>query len=140
MHMNWSLFSFERISGFALVLTLLTGCTSRPKSNQIKFSSLSSAETGIHFANTISESDSVNLITNEYLYTGSGVGIGDFNNDGLQDVFFGSNQQTSKLYINKGAFAFEDVTDKAGLTTDSFFLRILYFLTHKHKYHRNHHC
>jgi hypothetical protein len=81
---------------------------------------LPSAQTGITFNNTLVENDSVNLIANEYTYMGSGVGMGDFNNDNFPDVFLGANQASSRLYINKGkqqanALQFEDITAKAGI-------------------------
>lgn len=99
---------------------LLLSCAG--KNNQIDprfyFTGMPSTKTGITFNNQITESDSVNVFTNEYMYNGSGVGIGDFNNDGLQDVFFCGSMNSSKLYINKGNFNFEDVTEKAGVQTN----------------------
>ncbi len=70
-----------------------------------------------YFNNAITENDSVNMFVNEYTYMGGGVGVADFNHDGLQDIFFAGNQVSSKLYVNKGNMQFNDVTDKAGLTT-----------------------
>src|SRR5664279_1397098 len=49
------------------------------------------------------------------IYNGGGIGIGDFNNDGLQDIYFGGNMVPGKLYMNKGNFEFEDITDIAGV-------------------------
>jgi hypothetical protein len=82
------------------------------------FTQMNSNETNISFNNAITENDSVNVFTNEYMYNGSGIGIGDFNNDGLPDVFFCGSMVSSKLYLNKGAVKFEDVTEKTGLQTN----------------------
>lgn len=79
------------------------------------FTRLSPEQTGVHFVNQITESDSVNILVHDYVYNGGGVGIADFNNDGLQDIFFSANQSGNKLYLNKGNMAFEDISDKAGI-------------------------
>lgn len=105
-----------------VLLLLFAGChttgTKQHPSSSIQFTSLSSAQTHIDFNNTIVENDSINPIENEYAYMGGGVGIGDFNNDGLPDVFFTASQSSCKLYINKGNMQFEDITKQAGLETN----------------------
>lgn len=91
----------------------LVGCTQTPT----RFERLTASHTGIDFANTITESDSLNVLEFEYLYNGGGVGVGDFNGDGLADVFFAGNQVSSRMYLNKGNFTFNDITDSAGVHT-----------------------
>ncbi len=73
------------------------------------------AETHIDFVNQLTYTDSLNCYTYRSFYNGGGVGVGDVNNDGLPDIFFCGNREPSRLYINKGNFVFEDVTEKAGL-------------------------
>jgi hypothetical protein len=92
----------KSLSLFIAVLLVMAGCTSKEKKKGFYFKNLPASQTGVDFENTITESDSLNLFVHEYIYMGGGVGIGDFNNDGLQDVFFSANQQSSKLYLNKG--------------------------------------
>ncbi len=82
---------------------------------QMLFKSVPSGETGINFANNLKESPNLNIITYEYFYNGGGVGLGDFNNDGLVDIYFSGNMQPGKLYLNKGNWKFEDITAKAGV-------------------------
>lgn len=106
---------YLRFLALFLAAVGLFACKNRESS---AFTELSSSRTGIDFNNEITESDSVNLIVNEYSYAGAGVGVGDFNNDDLPDVFFAANQESCKLYINKGDFSFDDITEKAGLKTD----------------------
>ncbi len=76
------------------------------------------SRSGIRFRNEITVTDSVNGLTFEYIYNGGGVAVGDFNNDGLKDLFFAGNMVSSKLYLNEGALRFRDVTADAGLVTD----------------------
>jgi len=78
----------------------------------------SPAETGITFANTLREDDSVyNVLDFDYLYNGGGVAIADVNNDGLEDIYFAGNMVSSRLYLNRGHFRLEDVTEAAGVGT-----------------------
>jgi hypothetical protein len=74
------------------------------------FTLMNEKETGIKFLNTIREDDSLNVMRYEYLYNGAGVGIADFNNDGLNDIFFSGNTGPNKLFLNQGNFVFRDVT------------------------------
>ncbi len=79
------------------------------------FSSLSSSQTGITFINQLKETPQFNIITYEYFYNGGGVALGDFNNDGLTDIYLTANMMPNKLYLNKGNWQFEDITLKAGV-------------------------
>lgn len=94
------------------LFTFLHGCT--PKKHTL-FNSLPADKTGIDFINRIADTDSLNILDYLYYYNGGGVAIADFNNDGLADIYFTSNQESNRLYLNKGNFSFEDITDKAGV-------------------------
>ncbi|CAI8411031.1 MAG: Uncharacterised protein [Polaribacter sejongensis] len=80
------------------------------------FELLPAEQTGIDFMNSIKESENLNHIYYNQLYSGAGVAIGDLNNDGLADVFFCGNQVEDKLYLNKGNFKFEDISKKSKIT------------------------
>lgn len=82
------------------------------------FRLVESDESGIQFANTLTESDSFNALTFEYLYNGGGVAAADFNNDGLVDIFFAGNMESCRLYLNKGHLKFEDITSPSGVSTE----------------------
>ncbi len=84
---------------------LVLSCAEKPR-----FELLDSGRTGIDFNNRVVETDSVNVLTFEYIYNGAGVGIIDLNNDGLQDVIFTANQVSPKIYLNEGDFRFRDIT------------------------------
>jgi hypothetical protein len=97
------------------VLSGLFICLASACKKPTLFEQIPSSQSGITFNNTIVEDDKINPLTKLNLYNGGGVGIGDFNNDGLQDIYFVGNQVSNKLYLNKGDFKFEDITDKAGV-------------------------
>ncbi len=95
----------------ALGMAWLTGC----REEGPLFTEMPPTETGIDFANHLTESEDLNI--NQYLYAhnGGGVAIGDIDNDGLPDIYFTSNQLANRLYRNLGDFRFEDITETAGV-------------------------
>ncbi len=80
------------------------------------FTLLDQEETKIDFINQVKYTEEFNTYTYRNFYNGAGVGTGDFNNDGLQDIYFCGNQEGNRLYINSGGFVFEDISEKAGVT------------------------
>ncbi|TDH23492.1 RNA-binding protein [Segetibacter sp. 3557_3] len=107
----------RRLLVWIIVCLFITPDCKNTRREKALFVPLSSDHTGIHFINAVEETDSTKSFINEFGYMGGGVGIGDFNNDGLKDIFFTGNQVSCKMYINKGNTRFEDVTETAGLTT-----------------------
>ncbi|MEO7983939.1 MAG: VCBS repeat-containing protein [Bacteroidota bacterium] len=112
---NWVIYNSIQFLKIVFLICLLTACKQQPKT--ALFERLTAANSGIDFSNDINENDSVNLFANEYTYMGGGVGIGDFNNDGLPDIFFTGSQVSSQLYINEGGNHFKDITKTAGVAT-----------------------
>jgi len=96
------------------IVFLLQVC-SKPEPIQQLFMSLSPAVTNITFENNVDEEELFNSINYLYFYDGGGVAVGDINNDGLADIYFTSNMYTNHLYLNKGEFHFEDITQEAGV-------------------------
>src|SRR6516225_869991 len=100
----------------AAAILLLHSCD---KPGQV-FSRLSSSQTHIEFRNDLKSREAFGILYYLYYYNGGGVAIGDINNDGLPDIYFTSNSKGhNKLYLNKGNFEFEDITDKAGVAGSS---------------------
>ncbi|MEP6724716.1 MAG: VCBS repeat-containing protein [Bacteroidota bacterium] len=111
-------FSYYIVAIFIVVSFSQTSCID--KTEKKMFTQLAADKSGIDFSNDIRENDSSHSFINEFGYMGGGVGIGDFNNDGLKDIFFTGNQVSCRLYINKGNNHFEDITKAAGLTTNEW--------------------
>ena len=86
-------FFMRRIAGFWIVLIFISAC--KPETKQ--FTKLSPNETKIDFVNKLYETNTRNYFTYPYMYLGGGVAVGDFNNDGLEDLFFTGNMVTTKL-------------------------------------------
>jgi enediyne biosynthesis protein E4 len=97
-----------------LILFVFVACScSKKKQEPAVFEMMT--DTGINFRNDIQNNKDFNIFSYRNFYNGGGVAIGDINNDGLPDVFFTSNMGANKLYLNKGNFKFEDITDNSGL-------------------------
>jgi hypothetical protein len=94
------------------LLYTLTGC--RQPHDKL-FTRISSSSSNINFRNTLVEDEEFNVLSYIYFYNGGGVAIGDINNDGLPDILFTGNMVRNRLFLNKGNFKFEDITDKSGI-------------------------
>ena len=106
------------------ILLLFTGiqifsCKNKPDNKPFLFEALESSRTGLNFSNKLAARADFNMFKYMYFYNGAGVGAGDYNNDGLIDLFFTSNQGQNKLFLNKGNLQFKDVTIEAKIPTDS---------------------
>ena len=112
---NLKLPSFVQI----LVGFLLFTACERPEKYHL-FEYVDSSRSGIEFSNTIVENDSVNATECLNCFNGGGVGVGDFNNDGLPDLVFSGSQVASKLYLNLGDLKFRDVSAEANFTMNSW--------------------
>ncbi len=106
-----------RLNYFLLIaaLMLLASCHDRSTREAALFELLPSGQTGIDFNNKVVDTKDFNIFKYRNFYNGGGVAIGDVKNDGRPDIFFTSNQQKNRLYLNKGNWQFEDITEKAGV-------------------------
>ena len=106
------------ISFISIVLSIsLLSCNRDAPKVETRFQLLNADQTGIDFQNNVPYSDSFNCYVYRNFYNGGGVAIGDLNNDLLPDIFFCGNVNSNKLYLNKGDFKFEDITEKSGTSS-----------------------
>ncbi|HMO40164.1 MAG TPA: VCBS repeat-containing protein, partial [Saprospiraceae bacterium] len=108
--------------GLGFLISLLLSACDKPReafTNDFStlFTELPAAYTGIDFVNRLDYTEDYNTYTFRNFYNGGGVGLGDINNDGLLDIFLCGNLVGNKLYLNKGNFQFEDITEQAGVAS-----------------------
>ena len=108
-------FNASFLSILFILSTLMISCDSSKRKLVTEdltggFELLPPEQTGIDFNNSINESKFFNQYFYSQIYIGSGVAIGDINNDGLSDIFFAGSQVNDRLYLNTGDFKFEDIT------------------------------
>ena len=96
-------------------VALIAACNTRTPTPPPLFELLAPSATGVSFENRLPEDSSFNVLNYLYYYDGGGVAAGDVNGDGLPDLYFTSNAGKNHLYLNKGDYRFEDVTDHAGV-------------------------
>jgi hypothetical protein len=96
-----------------LILLLAVSCNHQVE-NKPLFTLVENSN--INFENKLTETSEFNVFKYRNFYNGGGVAVGDLNNDGLPDIFFTANQGPNKLYLNKGNFSFQDISESAGFT------------------------
>lgn len=92
-----------------------SGDSTLKSTHPVLLSEVPSSTSHIDFENKVVQNGENNVLNYSYYFNGGGVAVFDINNDGLQDIYFTGNTVSNKLYLNKGALAFEDITDKAGV-------------------------
>lgn len=115
--MKLRIFRFLILSVFTYLFSSC-GKGNAEKEGTVLFRALKSDHTGLEFSNKLTASPEFNMLKYMYFYNGAGVGAGDFNNDGLIDLFFAANQVGNKIYLNKGGLKFEDITTRTMIPED----------------------
>ena len=101
----------SRIICVGLIIISMFSCNDRKS----LFLELTPDKTGIHFNNKLVYSDTLSVLEFEYMYNGAGVAVADFDQDGLQDIFFTGNMVSNRLYRNMGDWKFKDITKQANV-------------------------
>ena len=102
----------------SLVIAVLVSCGKGKENAVTLFQVLADDKTGLHFTNKLTPTRDLNIFHYMYFYNGAGMGAGDFNNDGLIDLFFAANQGENKLFLNEGKLHFKDATKESKIPQD----------------------
>lgn len=102
-------FKFLLGNCFFITAVCLLSCSGN--STHSLFRKIDSEKSGIQFNNLIVEDSAVNPINLEFIYNGSGVAIGDLNNDSLPDIYFTGSRVSNELYLNEGDLHFRNITE-----------------------------
>ncbi|SHG45275.1 VCBS repeat-containing protein [Flagellimonas flava] len=108
------------IRSVIVFLTLALSAVSCEENTTKLFHDLSPKETGVLFSNTLVIGGEPSVLEFEYMYNGAGVAVADFDQDGLQDIYFTGNMVSNRLYRNLGEFKFEDITTSASVGTSGW--------------------
>jgi enediyne biosynthesis protein E4 len=106
------------IASVLLFSAIIMQCTGSPDEDLSMFLRMDNSEIGIDFDNQLYPTEDFNMYVFRNFYNGGGVAIGDISGNGLPDIFFGGNMVSNRLYLNKGNFEFEDITEQAGLKSE----------------------
>jgi hypothetical protein len=110
---------------FLLISVVIFSCSPEVENKaviekaEIYFENVPADSSGLNFSNNLQYSNDLNIIEYLYYYNGGGVALGDINNDGLDDIYLTANQTSDRLYLNLGNLKFKDITEEAGIKTDS---------------------
>ena len=107
--------TFRFIWGMMAAAIFVTACSSPDTPGDALFTSIPSSQSGIKFTNNLLFDKDFNIYTYRNYYNGGGVAVGDINNDGLVDVYLTGNLSPNRLFLNRGDFRFEEITEKAGV-------------------------
>lgn len=107
------------IAGLVLFL-IFFACTNKKKSSLSQettplFKIIDGNQTGLDFSNDLELTTEFNIFVYMYFYNGGGLGVGDFNSDGLPDAYFAGNLVEDQLYLNNGNLNFRNITEESGI-------------------------